>query len=83
MAALRARRPRGRRDLRAALDWVNAPAPESPEALRTAHRIARRLLQPEQIACYGCFLWAALILLSEPVDRESTDRPFNKTPDAS
>jgi biopolymer transport protein ExbB/TolQ len=57
-------------------NWANAPAPESPEALHTAHRIARRLLQPEQIACYGCFVWAALILSSRYSEVRRQRRAF-------
>lgn len=43
--------------------WANGPMPEGPDSLQRAYRIAGRLLQPEQIGCYACFVWAALILL--------------------
>jgi biopolymer transport protein ExbB/TolQ len=39
-------------------------AATTPWANWTAERWGRLLLGPEQIACYCCFLWAALILLS-------------------
>ncbi len=37
---------------------------ENPFARWTPERLATLLLGPEQIACYVCFLWAALILSS-------------------
>lgn len=43
----------------------------------TADRWSRLLLGPEQIACYGCFTWAGLILLSRYLEVRRQRRAFD------
>jgi biopolymer transport protein ExbB/TolQ len=43
-------------------------AADQNEVVLTAERVARMLLGPEQIACYACFAWAVLILLTRYAD---------------
>src|ERR1700736_4764647 len=43
--------------------WAWGPVPQGPEWMQILHGLARRMLQPEQIACYACFTWAIFILL--------------------
>ncbi len=42
----------------------------------TGERIGRMLLGPEQIACYACFAWASLILLSRYLELRRQRRAF-------
>jgi hypothetical protein len=43
----------------------------------TLERASRLLLGPEQIACYACFTWGALILLSRYLETRRQRRAFN------
>jgi biopolymer transport protein ExbB/TolQ len=47
--------------------WQSSSDSQEPSAL-TPDRIARMLIGPEQIACYACFTWACLILLTRYLD---------------
>jgi biopolymer transport protein ExbB/TolQ len=53
--------------------WAVNPA---EGAALTGERIARMLLGPEQIACYGCFVWACLILLTRALELRRQRRAF-------
>jgi biopolymer transport protein ExbB/TolQ len=58
--------------------WQWAAAHDSTGAEQwsrwTPERIARLLLGPEQIACYGCFTWACLILFRRYVEVKRQQR---------
>src|SRR5262245_11829965 len=43
---------------------------------RTVQIWGKRLMVPEQIACYGCFTWAVLILLSRYVEVRRQRKAF-------
>jgi biopolymer transport protein ExbB/TolQ len=55
----------------------SSDATVTPWANWTAERWGRLLLGPEQIACYCCFIWAALILLSRYLETRRQRRALH------
>jgi biopolymer transport protein ExbB/TolQ len=55
--------------------WSGVPGP-SAWAAWTPERLGRLLLGPEQVACYACFVWGALILLSRYLEVLRQRRAF-------
>lgn len=70
--------------------WQALSATDSfsvPWAAWSAERWGRLLIGPEQIACYTCFTWAALILISRALEvrrqRKAFDMPLLPTEEGS
>jgi biopolymer transport protein ExbB/TolQ len=57
--------------------WSLTPVPTQLGWLVALHHASQRLLSPEQVACYFCFVWALFILLSRYLEVRRQRRAFN------
>jgi hypothetical protein len=57
--------------------WSSRQSTEDHPWGPTLERTSRLLLGPEQIACYGCFTWGGLILLSRYLELRRQRRAFD------
>jgi biopolymer transport protein ExbB/TolQ len=56
--------------------WVSRQQVDDADLAWTIQGVGRRMLGPEQIACYACFIWAGLILLSRYLEVRRQRRAF-------